>query len=194
MCHNDESECGFGIMLCELASAETWGDAVRSPGLQGSKRRQNKLHCCSIPPPTRSPCSLTRTHSLHEDVRVQYTCACDQRVSACVFPARCLHHSFFSLSYFSPLFCSFSQSLPPCFDPFPLFSPTHSQSQKHAHAPIYPPTHAVGTAESLTKTVRFGVGLCKETQKLVRHHCLMVSPWQLKEQGPAMRCQTNTGF
>lgn len=53
---------------------------------------------------------------------------------------------------------SLSQSLPPCFDLFLLFSPTRSQSQKHAHAPIFPPTHAVGTGESLTSsTVWHGV-------------------------------------
>lgn len=52
----------------------------------------------------------------------------------------------------SPLCCPLSQSLPPCFDLFLLFSPTRSQSQKHAHAPIFPPTHAVGTGESPTSS------------------------------------------
>lgn len=55
----------------------------------------------------------------------------------------------------SPLFFHlFSQSLPTCSDLRLLFSPTRSLSQKHAHAPIYPPTHThtVGTGESPTSS------------------------------------------
>lgn len=54
---------------------------------------------------------------------------------------------------FTSLFCSVSRSLPPhvLVSRLPL-PPTRSQSQKHAHVPIYPPTRAVGTAESLTSS------------------------------------------
>lgn len=37
------------------------------------------------------------------------------------------------------------------------------------------------------QAARLGMGLRKEIQKLLRHHCLMVSPWQLREQGPVRR-------
>ncbi len=81
-----------------------------------------------------------------------YGCVISLYLCACVFSTHCLHHSFLSLSFFPPLSRPFSQSLPPCFDLSLLFSPTRSQSQKHAHAhaPIFPPTHAVGTGESPT--------------------------------------------
>lgn len=83
-------------------------------------------------------------------------CACtivrDKRVSVCI--SHSLSPSFIPLPVilFASLFCSFFQSLPPYFDLCLLLSPTRSQSQKHAHAPIYPPTQTVGTAESLTSS------------------------------------------
>jgi len=79
-------------------------------------------------------------------------CGSDRCVSMCVFVPLIFTINSSPCHSFPPFFCSFSQSLPPSFDFFLLSSPTHSQSLKHAHAPIYPPTYAVGTGESPTST------------------------------------------
>lgn len=51
-------------------------------------------------------------------------------------------HLYVTFIFFPQFICSFLKSLPPCFDLFfSVFSPTCSQSLKHAHAPIYPPSH-----------------------------------------------------
>lgn len=73
-----------------------------------------------------------------------YDCLCFPLIVSIIHSSPC--HAFASC------FCSFCQSHPPYFDLCLLSSPTRSQSQKHAHAPIYPPTHAVGTTESVTSS------------------------------------------
>lgn len=59
-----------------------WEAPVR--GLQGSNWRQNKMHCCGIPPPTQSPCSLARVYSSHGcwGAYVHSYCVSDQHVYA----------------------------------------------------------------------------------------------------------------
>lgn len=180
----------------DLAScSENWLEVMQweapERGLQGSNWRQNKLHCCGIPPPTHSPCSLTRTYSSHLCWRmcVYRTRVYDRRVSVCMFPTHRLRHSF--LSFLSPPH-SFSPShlvLISFFFSLPL---TLSHKNMHMHPSIHP--HMQLARASPRQAPQFGVGLCKEIQKSVQHHCLMVSPWQQREQGPAMLCQTNTGF
>lgn len=113
-------------------------------------------------------------------------------VRGCVSSA--LHHSFLSLSLFRPFFCvnflnpshlvliSFFFSLPLAL----------SHKNMHVHPSIHPRTQLARA--SPREPARFGMGLCKEIQKSLRHHCLMVSPWQLREQGPALQCQTNTAI
>ncbi len=80
------------------------------------------------------------------------TVVCHRCVSVCV--SHSLSPSFIPVLFILllPSFFHFFKILPPCFDLCLLFSPTRSQSQKHAHAPIYPPTHAVGTGESPTSS------------------------------------------
>lgn len=86
-----------------------------------------------------------------------------------------------------------SHSLSPSFIPLAVIcSPpsfVHSANPTHLRTCAYPPAHAVGTALSLHKTAQFHAGLCKEMLKSVRYLCLMVSPWQLREQSPAMLCR-----
>lgn len=121
-------------------------------GLQGSNWRQNKLHCCGIPPPTHSPHSHLRTLVIYFCLSTVYMCVISVHLCVCVcFPLVTIMYSSSLPLLVTPLL-SFSQSLPPCFDLFLLFSPTRSQSQKQAHAPIYPPTHAVGTGEYPTSS------------------------------------------
>lgn len=76
------SEFAFGIIPCEPA----WSNAVRSSreGAEGSNWRQNKMHCCGIPPPTQSPCSLARVYSSHGcwGAYVHSYCVSDQHVYA----------------------------------------------------------------------------------------------------------------
>lgn len=132
-------------------------------GVQGSNWRQNKLHCCGIPPPTHSPCSLTRTYSSHLCWRMRVHCSLRSACICLCFPLIVsIIHSSPCHSFAPLLFCSFSQSLPPCFDLCLLFSPTRALSQKHAHAPIYPPTHAVGTGESPTSSTVWRGGYAKK--------------------------------
>lgn len=116
------------------------------------------------------------------------------RVYLFVFPTHCLHHSFLSLSFIPPP--PFVRSLNPSH--LVLISVAFSlplalsHKNMHMHPSIHP--HTQLARASPRQAARFGVGLCKEIQKKnknsVRRHCLMVSPWQLREHGPTMRCQT----
>lgn len=81
---------------------------------------------------------------------VLYTCVISVYLCVCFLLVYVMYSS--PCHSFPPIFLSFSESLPPCFDLFLLFSPTRSQSQKQAHAPIYPPTHAVGTGKYPTSS------------------------------------------
>lgn len=68
-----------------------------------------------------------------------------------------------------------------------------SHKNKHMHPSIHPHTQLARERTRLAarSLVR---GYAKKFKKLVPYHCLMVSPWQLREQGLAIECQTNTGF
>lgn len=62
----------------------------------------------------------------------------------------------------------------------------------HMHPSIRPHTRLAQPRP--WQAAQFDVGLCKEILKSVQYHCLTVSPWQLREQGPAMQCQTHRGI
>lgn len=85
-----------------------WEAPVR--GLQGSNWRQNKMHCCGIPPPTQSPCSLARVYSSHGcwgAVRAQLLCVWSARICQCTcvgaFPVHSIIH-FSPCHSFAPFF------------------------------------------------------------------------------------------
>lgn len=140
MCDNNEGEARFGITLRELAWSKCSEEPLRS-GLQGSNRRRNKLHCCGIPPPTHSPCSLTHTYSSHLCWRMCARCSLrPARVYLFVFPTHCLHHSFLSLSFIPPPLL-FVLSIPPTL--FWSLSPflSHSLSVIKTCTCTHPSTH-----------------------------------------------------
>lgn len=159
--------------------------------LRGSNWRQNKLRCCSIPSPTH--CSLTRTQSRHNPVIsaggcVLYTCALREHLCA-----RGSHWSQPSLTPLVILFTalSFIPSIPPTlFWSFVSFTYKKTCARLSAHIHSW---HGWVPNQQHA----FGMGLCKKKRKIqksVRHNRLMVSPWQLREQGPAMRCQANPSY
>lgn len=100
------SEFAFGIIPCEPVTQRE--APVR--GLQGSNWRQNKMHCCGIPPPTRSPCSLARVYSSHGcwgGVRARLLCVWSARICQCTcvgaFPVHSIIH-FSPCHSFAPFF------------------------------------------------------------------------------------------
>lgn len=110
----------------------------------------------------------------------------DQRVTVCVShssspsfipgPVILLPPSFVhSPNPSHPILISVFFSLPLAF----------SHKNTHMYPSIHP--HAQLARPSPWQAAQFDVGLCKEILISVRYHCLMVSPWQLREQGPAMQ-------
>lgn len=161
------------------------GDALRTP-LKANCRDQ-----------TEGNPGCTVAASLHPRSRPPSSPAGDAHVlqSFFAFPTHCLHHSFLSLS--SPRLSLLSVlPIPPTVfsshTRFPLSVEEEKKEKKKPHTRAcvaYPPAHAVGAALSLHKAAQFDAWLCKEMLKSVRYHCVMVSPWQLREQSPAMLCQ-----
>lgn len=144
----------------------------------------------------RQPSTHARAHPpLHRRM-----CMCCNPV--CVFPliVPILHSS--PCHPLASLFCPFCQSHPPYFDLILLlrllpgkkkkekkWKKNVKKKKKRTRTCVFAPVHAAGGALSLHKAAQFRAGLCKEMLKSVRYLCLMVSPWQLREQSPAMLCQ-----
>lgn len=122
---------------------------------------------------------------------------------ACVYVPHIFLTNSFSCNFPPPQFSfsflfffgSLSQSLPPL-PLFSLFSLFFSLPLAHSHQDMHPsirPRMQLARV-SPQQAARLGMVLCKEIQKLLRHHCLMVSPWQLREQGPARRVKQTWYF
>lgn len=177
---------------CGRRAVQIWaGDgAARSPQERTAGIKLEAMQAALL----RQPSTHARAHPpLHRRM-----CMCCNPV--CVFPliVPILHPS--PCHPLASLFCPFCQSHPPYFDLILLLRLLPGKKKKEINGKkwkkkkkprtcVLPPVHAAGRALSLHKAAQFHAGLCKEMLKSVRYLCLMVSPWQLREQSPAMLCQ-----
>lgn len=169
------------------------GGVARSPLRAGCRdQTEGNLSCtvaASLHPRTQPAHSHVHTPVIFARGRA-CTMVRDERVTVCV--SHSLSPSFIPL----PVIL-----LPPYFVPSPNPSHPISISVFSFLSHSFPLTYTCTCAPSSRPRTQLARprpwhrrsltwGLCKEILKSVRYHCLMVSPWQLREQGPALQCQT----
>lgn len=79
-----ESAVVLSYMNCPQQKLKVMQEEAPERGLQGSNWRQNKLHCCGIPPPTHSPHSLTLRYSSHLCWSTAFMCVISVHLCVCV--------------------------------------------------------------------------------------------------------------